>query len=764
MKHLLTLVVVLFFWGYAQAQVNIDSLKTIAFDEGQSEEARFASIKEICTFLRSQMSDSLGTYAMLWEKLAHEKDNPEEAVNAKLELATNQYYLGKNAKALALFHLADSMAGNASFNSGKARALKGQGIILTDLGKLPIAKEKLESGLTFAKEAKDSTAIGDILRNIGFYWHQQGIFDSALLYFLESVDVFESMGSALGMAMPLERIGEIYANKGKIDKAIETFEHSAAIWKEEENPVRIAFAYNHLGEMYEIQGAFQKAIDYYQSALRLNESVDYLPGMAGSYNNLGLVHLISNNFELSEDYFQKGHEIMRKYGNKYEIGAYLGNIGMSYTDRAEDSIGLKYILEARKLFVEVGRNREISGTSVNLGNVYDNLGEEKKAIKYYKEAMVSGEKIDCQKCIALATNNLARVYWRRGDVDQTIFYGEKGLVAAQLIGDMGAERGVSQFLAEAYKAKGQYKKSLEMFELYQSLRDSLNSIANQRATIQYEYEKRALSDSINFAKEKETAEFIYQTELDRKNLFLLFAISLGLLLAVLAIILLLNARRRKRTNFILSTQKEQIEFKNSQNELLLKEIHHRVKNNLEIVSSLLELQSAQLSDDSMRSTMLQSQSRVQSMGIIHQKLYQGESLSAIEMKEYFENLGEYLLDAFDAHDKVEVNVKMERLELDIDTAIPIGLIVNELMTNTFKYAFPEGKYGKIEISLGKISEDKLYLTVTDNGIGKNSNSVAKGTGFGGHLIHLLTRQLNGSMHESNESGTHMSFELEIVST
>ncbi|MEN0051969.1 MAG: sensor histidine kinase, partial [Bacteroidota bacterium] len=212
----------------------------------------------------------------------------------------------------------------------------------------------------------------------------------------------------------------------------------------------------------------------------------------------------------------------------------------------------------------------------------------------------------------------------------------------------------------------------------------------------------------------------------------------------------------------LEDSNSQLDQRNAQNELLLKEIHHRVKNNLETVSSLLELQSAQAEDDEVQSVMQASQSRVQSMSILHQKLYQGDDLASIEMKDYFKNLAESVLDTYDAWEQVEMEYNMQELELDVDTAVPIGLIVNELLTNSLKYAFPDGEKGKVYLSLKQMDKKGLQLIVADNGVGKSG--IVKGTGFGSQLIDLLTRQLNGKMREEAEDGMKVVFEFESIHT
>jgi len=125
------------------------------------------------------------------------------------------------------------------------------------------------------------------------------------------------------------------------------------------------------------------------------------------------------------------------------------------------------------------------------------------------------------------------------------------------------------------------------------------------------------------------------------------------------------------------------------------------------------------------------------------------------------NLSESILDTFGAEQQVEIECAMEQLEVDVDTAVPLGLIVNELLTNTLKYAFPDGQKGCVKIKLEKRDENILHLEVADDGIGKSGSVSAKGTGFGGQLISLLTRQLNGTMWEEVKNGTIVSFNFKL---
>ena len=154
------------------------------------------------------------------------------------------------------------------------------------------------------------------------------------------------------------------------------------------------------------------------------------------------------------------------------------------------------------------------------------------------------------------------------------------------------------------------------------------------------------------------------------------------------------------------------------------------------------------------------------MGIVHRKLYQGGNLHQVEMQDYFKNLSESLLETFDAWEQIDIQINMDMLDLDIEKAIPLGLIVNELLTNAWKYAFPKdrigNKKGVIQLSLNQINEQLLRLVVADNGVGKNPTAPIQGTGFGSQLIGLLTQQLNGTMKEENEKGTRFIFDFKLT--
>ncbi len=303
-------------------------------------------------------------------------------------------------------------------------------------------------------------------------------------------------------------------------------------------------------------------------------------------------------------------------------------------------------------------------------------------------------------------------------------------------------------MSDTYKEMGDYENALKFQEQYSDESLRLEKEKNERSLRENVLQLDLLTQEKSLSR-KQSQQSI-----------LLVVLAIGTIILVL---IYRNFRLKQSSNLKLGKVNKELNIKNKQNELLLKEIHHRVKNNLELVKSLLALQSAQLEESATKDAMIASQNRVQSMGIIHQKLYQGENLGSIEMKDYFLNLGEGILDTFNAEDKVKIECAMENLELDVDTAVPIGLIVNELLTNALKYAFPKDGKGNIMISLAQSTPETLTLKVADNGVGKVVGLAPKGTGFGSQLIQLLTQQLNGMMLETNQDGTSVEFQFKIKS-
>jgi two-component sensor histidine kinase len=209
---------------------------------------------------------------------------------------------------------------------------------------------------------------------------------------------------------------------------------------------------------------------------------------------------------------------------------------------------------------------------------------------------------------------------------------------------------------------------------------------------------------------------------------------------------------RKRTE-------ERIRASLREKEVLLKEIHHRVKNNLQVISSLLSLQAEYLKDESMLKIMRESQNRVKSMALVHEKLYQSQNLASIEFGEYVRELVTQLSRSYGINpDLIRLNISTDAIDLAVDRAIPCGIIVNELVTNALKYAFPGGRHGSIDVLLHNLADGKIRLVIRDDGVGLPRDlELHNASSLGLTLVYMLADQVQGELAISRDgAGTEFS--------
>ena len=194
-------------------------------------------------------------------------------------------------------------------------------------------------------------------------------------------------------------------------------------------------------------------------------------------------------------------------------------------------------------------------------------------------------------------------------------------------------------------------------------------------------------------------------------------------------------------------------------------MHHRVKNNLQLVSSLLSLQARNVDDPRVSEILQNSQSRIGTMALLHKKLYTSEDISSVPYQDYVENLASSVSEAYetDACD-VTLEINLEDVKFGIDTSVPLGLILNELITNSYKYAFKGRSKGLVKIDLVHLGGGRHHLTVADDGVGMPKGfNLANATSLGLELVNVLSEQLGGSVkYLSTEKGTNFTIAFDII--
>jgi two-component sensor histidine kinase len=538
--------------------------------------------------------------------------------------------------------------------------------------------------------------------------------DSASIYFNKALLGYKAIEDQRGQATTFFKIGWVHKRKGNIEQALKVDLEALKLMEVIKDEKGIAGAYSRISEDLNKQGRHNEALEYALKTIDLSKENQLNSELAYAFISTGDTYMYLGDFQESFNYYDKALTLAK-------------TIDFSAFD-----------------LLNFANNR---------ANALKRMGKYQEAKVEYENTLEGAKEINYENAIYVITANLGEINLLLGNYEDALKYQLQTVALQENNGDVSNLTENYDHVSTIYEKIGNYPKALEYQKKARKMRDSIASIESDKAM-------SSLLTQYETAKKEETIKTQEATiSQQQKTQILYIAIAALLTFSLIGMFSSMRNIRKKREKLL--TLNLELETKNKQNELLLKEIHHRVKNNLELVKSLIALQSAQLEDSVTKDAMIASQNRVQSMGIIHQKLYQGTNLGSIEMKDYFLNLSEGILDTFNSEDQVKIECAMDNLELDVDTAVPIGLIVNELLTNALKYAFPENKKGNIQISLLKDKPDVLTLKVVDNGIGKTNGLAPKGTGFGSQLIKLLTQQLNGEMQEDNQNGTSVLFHFKL---
>lgn len=314
----------------------------------------------------------------------------------------------------------------------------------------------------------------------------------------------------------------------------------------------------------------------------------------------------------------------------------------------------------------------------------------------------------------------------------------------------------AKHLSHFYNQQNNHKEAYKYLEAYSNIKDSSFSKKSieevKELELTYEFEKQQYTDSIQNAKALAILDLKQKNELQQERHVQHILIGLFVIALVFGGFAYYAYQRKKKTSRVLDEKNKIIEKALKEKQLLLKEVHHRVKNNFQIVSSLLELQTKGIEDEKALNLANEGKNRVKSMALIHQKLYQNDT-GLIDFEEYIHVLVKELSYMYASDKHVKTHIHSENMQFDIDTAIPLGLIVNELITNAYKYAFDSATDNELNIYINKLNDDEYKLVVSDNGRGIDDTlDLTKVKSLGLRLVRRLTKQLQGNFLWNNHNG------------
>ncbi len=590
------------------------------------------------------------------------------------------------------------------FIPGEGYTYKNMAFVYTVQSEYPMAIEYLKKARNTFLEINHKQEVASAYNNMGIVHFHQGNNYEALDAYSNALEMNIEIGHLKNQAHNLNNLGIVYKDIGDYPKALDHYYQSLKLKEELSMVDHYANAYNNIGVVYEQMGNYDKALEHYLLSLDISTKINDEESIAGALNNSGKIHTLLGNYEQAMDNHQKALEYNTRTKNRPGIGRGYIYIGDVHFKKNNYKAALEFYLDALTIFEETGNKKEEADALLGLSETHYSLGNYPQAEKH-------------------------------------------GLRAYSIAKDAGIKlllKDICKNLSDIYRELGDFEKSLEYYELFTVYRESLFSSEKSkeigRLEASHELDKKETENEL-LKKDQALAD----AALERKNTIIIAGIVCGALLVLIIIVLLLYNRKIKTYNQQLEHNESTLLKEVKINKSLLQEVHHRVKNNLQVISSLLNLQSNYIDDEKTRQAIWESNNRIKSMSLIHEALYQKDAIADLKLDHYLKSLIKDRIDSNLIDGVVNFEVDAPGIQLKIDTMVPLGLLVNELTTNSIKYAFVDKEEGMIQVHIAKMN-DGYSLTYKDDGKGFPEDFDREASkSLGQELIDCFVEQLDGTL-------------------
>lgn len=672
------------------------------------------------------------------------------------------------------------------------------------------------AALKLSNTLLDQKGIGNSYEQLSKIVHVNGDSTKGRYFSSKAIEIFKANNYPMELGYAYYDLSGYYSFSGNgLAERIHIVELSLSSFQEAKSRKKEADVFKELGDLYQIQGDFSKSLVSLKQALKIYQQIGYLElmgvydllgfvstasgdqkegirygllalqtaemlGDSSSqqictiYNRLGITYVNLNEFDKANTYFRKALSIAKKNKDNnavHELTFNIKNVLLRQNKTADALLFLREIENVYRAEDVISRIRIASGFAA----IYTKLNNYAVAQKYCKQLLDISEKYELNSeensllysaviPVLLATHKYpeTRKYLKLAE--------KTGLLMNLALNHL--------WWFKLDSTQGNYISAIAHYQSYKRLNDSLFNESKSRQVSQLEimYNIEQKDKDLAF-KEQNIQLLTKQAQLQNSRLqasrvIKNFTLSGIVLLLIIIILLYKNTQHRARSHKLLQAQQIEIQKKNAsledlikEKDWLVKEIHHRVKNNFHMVIGLLGTQSGYLKTEEALMAISDSQHRIHAMSLIHQKLYQSDNLSAINIPDYIHELVDYLRDSFNIRQTIQFKLYIDRIELDLSHCIPLGLILNEAITNAIKYAFPDGREGIITISLSQVSEHKILLTITDNGIGLPATfDMHARNSMGMNLMQGLSEDIDGDFNISNQDGTSISIAFDLTLT
>jgi len=571
------------------------------------------------------------------------------------------------------------------------------------------------------KQSSDSVLLSESLVNYAWFLYDNSDFSKAEHMFVEAKRNAKQSQKNIKIEAMIG-LGKVYSKMGKLPESMHQSVLALEIANKNGLKNYVADAWHQIGVVHWKEGKNTEALEAYSKGLRIRLWLNDSAGIAESHNSIGVIYKLNKQFPIAFEHYKIALEIRTKLNLK----------------------------------------RGLSQTLFNIGSAKMEVGQINEAIQFYKESYVLKNnlndnygKLSCFLNLGDANKILKRY------VESRIYY-EKGLELSEQIGAKDFIKSFHRELSDLYAKQEDYAKAYRHHVDYLAMKDSLldeqkhESLAEMQARYNLSEKQRNI--------DKLTAENVLEQEKNKSEASIrYFLIALFVFISIYVLSILNRARLLRNKNRLLKTQNEVIESKSKENELITKEMHHRVKNNLQLVSGILNLQIRKVDDSNIAQGLIQARDRIYTIGRIHQSLYLTDNISEINLKAYIPELCQSLIESHTGKDSdIVFSHTVEDVFVNVDKAVSIGLIVNEAILNSIKYAFnSEIAPKRITIQISK-EPDRIAIKVEDNGVGVLLvNDLKTFGGFGFNLIRLFTQKLSGELFLESKNGTSVIINIPI---
>ncbi|HHP7241248.1 MAG TPA: tetratricopeptide repeat protein [Cyclobacteriaceae bacterium] len=582
---------------------------------------------------------------------------------------------------------------NAASDTAKKAGIKKLGDCYFKLRQYDSAVMLYHSAL---KVSLSDSLNGKLYGRIGQSYYEAGDYANSILYHKKKLAYYKNKKNWKQQGDAYYDMGRTYVEQGDYVKALEAHLREEAIFIEQERTDDLLWTYNSLGGVYRHTGALTKSKFYYKKALGIAEALESNFWQSILYNNLGILYKRLNNPDSSLICYKKS---------------------LSYKIKNRSSVNA------------------LASTYTNLGEMFLILGNLDSSEYYSLKAL---DIRDSQKAghIVAICNNLGWLYLEQGKYDKA----KKHLTRARKEADEGENKASIKdnlkLWATYYQKTGQPEQALVSYKQMMIVKDSLINIEKARAltNLSIKYETEQKERDLKMA--QESAQ-IQKQLIERQNYIMIILVILAIVFLLLVIVYYNRYIIKQKSN-------EKIQ-------LFMRELHHRMKNNFNLLASILSLQSEQVTDKRAREVIKEGSSRIKALLIMHKKLYMNNNIMDIDMKEYISQLVTSLTYTFGKGSTINARLILQVATMDVDKAVPVGLIINELVTNSLKHAFPNNRQGTLTVNFEQIN-GSVKLIIGDDGIGVTQDQ-PNGESFGLKMVHTLTRQLEGVLKVERTSGT-----------